>query len=387
MPMTRTIVELDLVGYSQVARQLQEHLDSAAVRRLNRQVQEFVDRGLDRVRLKRKDVVVNTAGDNAVRLLADAELAHHFAVAVHRATEAHNATRTLPSAHRWFRIGIATGKVSKRHGRAAGLPFIDAVRLETLGDGGHVLIDDTTYRALPDDLRSLYAGPQRVTDSKGQVHLIWRLVAVVVLDEYDECLQKVDRGCLAWGVHSSIRGPQRRRDEGLFPRTFEAATMSPFHLHVAARRLWGMLRRTRWMPDLLVAANEGALLTGAHLLEHLPVPLCTAATSPYRGSLRDVGYLSTPLGADSRRVERVLVLDAKLKRGASLRAVRGKLAELFPEADVRSGIVLAYHDQARFSVLDDEPPWLVTFDGTKCYVVFYTDWDPREDPIKETVRP
>src|SRR5690349_5972446 len=105
----KTVVELDLVGFSDVARALQENLDSEAVVRLEAQIQEFVDAGLRSTGAEREQVFFKTTGDGAILAFDRAEDAHRFAVGVHRATQEHNSKRSIPSAQRWFRIGIATG--------------------------------------------------------------------------------------------------------------------------------------------------------------------------------------------------------------------------------------------------------------------------------------
>ena len=133
-PMTKTIVELDLKDYSDLARILQENLSVEIVALLNEQIQGFVDAGLKAVKIPRRRAVLGTAGDNAFVVFDRAEQAHRFARAVHEAARAHNTSKTVPSARRWFRIGAATGEICfhKKRGKrtVAGITIANAVRLE-----------------------------------------------------------------------------------------------------------------------------------------------------------------------------------------------------------------------------------------------------------------
>ena len=106
----KTVVELDLVGYSEKASTLEEQFDAALVVQFNEHIQEFVDRGLAAVGSQRKGTVMATTGDGAIFSTFDsADDAHRFAVEVHNATQKHNAQKKQASAKRWFRVGIATG--------------------------------------------------------------------------------------------------------------------------------------------------------------------------------------------------------------------------------------------------------------------------------------
>ena len=106
----RTIVELDLVGYSDIARYLEEHLDANAVMQLNRQIQSFVDEGLLSVNIPRSEAVNSKAGDNAIVVFERVTEAHRFAEAFLRITEQYNTGKTETAAKRHFRLGISTGQ-------------------------------------------------------------------------------------------------------------------------------------------------------------------------------------------------------------------------------------------------------------------------------------
>ena len=146
----------------------------------NEQIQEFVDAGLSACGVAREAAVFADTGDGAMLLFDDAATAHRFALAVHQACDAHNRHLSVASAQRWFRIGIATGEVAERtesgtH-KVAGLVLSNAVRLETAGDPGHVLIDAATYDALPAELRDGYAGPEAVTGKRSETFQAYRYI-------------------------------------------------------------------------------------------------------------------------------------------------------------------------------------------------------------------
>ena len=94
----RAVLEIDLVAYSDVALMLEENLSVEAVKVFEDQVQSFVDHGLDTVGLQREDIVLGTAGDNAILIFDDAETMHRFAQAVQSETLVYNGTKSFESA-------------------------------------------------------------------------------------------------------------------------------------------------------------------------------------------------------------------------------------------------------------------------------------------------
>ena len=180
--MCKTVVELDLVGYASIARELEEQLDVQTVQRFNDLIQSLVDQGLEAVGTDREHVVKGTAGDNAILVFDDPADAHRFAVAVHGATAARNATKSLESAKWWFRVGVATGALAVDGPKIAGTTIIDAVRLEAAGRKGHVLIDQATYDALPRKLGSGYTGPETVTVKGGEKLQAYRFAVFNVVE-------------------------------------------------------------------------------------------------------------------------------------------------------------------------------------------------------------
>lgn len=169
---TATIVELDLVGYSDKARELEEGFSVKLVAKLDDQIQGFVDAGLKTVKIPRSRAVFGKAGDNALVLFRRAEQAHRFVRAVHLAAGQHNARTTLPSAQRWFRSGAATGEVCfRREGReqtVSGFTITRAVRLEAAARPGELLVDPATFAALPPDLQHPYGPEEPIPGKRGE---------------------------------------------------------------------------------------------------------------------------------------------------------------------------------------------------------------------------
>src|SRR5215469_3763803 len=59
---TKTVLEIDLYSYNDIATFIEENLDVAAVKAFEDQIQQFVDYGLKALNLRRDDVVLGTAG-------------------------------------------------------------------------------------------------------------------------------------------------------------------------------------------------------------------------------------------------------------------------------------------------------------------------------------
>ncbi|MEH2239352.1 hypothetical protein [Nostoc sp.] len=154
--MRKTVVELDLVGYGNLVKTVEEHLGVQIVPHLNNQIQGFVDSGLSKVNQKREEVVIASNGDNAVILFEDTNDAYRFAEAVHQATQSHNAKKTEQSAKRWFRIGAATGEITEDNGQFTGYVIVRAYRLEANAKPGEFIVDLDTYNALNVELQQKY---------------------------------------------------------------------------------------------------------------------------------------------------------------------------------------------------------------------------------------
>jgi hypothetical protein len=77
--MRKTVVELDLKGYSDVARELEEHFSADLVMKFNEQIQTFVTDALKVAGVLPKDAVMATTGDGAILTFDTPSVAHIFA--------------------------------------------------------------------------------------------------------------------------------------------------------------------------------------------------------------------------------------------------------------------------------------------------------------------
>jgi len=180
--MTKTVIEFDLIGYSQMAVRLQALLGPEAISILNSRIQAPIRQGLMDRGLDWELCVKNTGGDSVVLLLESAAKAHDLAVSVHEWSAANNPTNESGDERDalWFRVGIATGPVSEAFGGIAGAAIIDAVRLEAAGSPGHILIDEATYAALPERCKLKYGPAESVLDKHKVARVVRRFVVINV---------------------------------------------------------------------------------------------------------------------------------------------------------------------------------------------------------------
>jgi len=170
---SKTVVELDLVGYSAICENLEQGLGPNAVAQLNRQIQSFIDVGLLTVGAIREEVVLKTTGDGAILQFDSAEVAHRFVEAEHAATAEHNRTRQPPLSKRVFRCGAATGDVDVQLLQGggfelAGTSIARAVRLEGMSQPGGLLVDEATCRQLSSEQRGRYGPMLRVAGKRDE---------------------------------------------------------------------------------------------------------------------------------------------------------------------------------------------------------------------------
>lgn len=171
----KTIVELDLVGFSDLARRFEQNLGVYAVEELKLTIQRFVDVALSSVGVSRHPTVITKKGDNALLAFDRADVAFSFVEAFYGAVEAHNCRFADPALaqiyKRWFRIGTATGDVVWRLERdgsyeASGVVIADAVRLEAACTPGELLVDAATFSALLPEQQRRFAGGTKVVHGK-----------------------------------------------------------------------------------------------------------------------------------------------------------------------------------------------------------------------------
>lgn len=166
----KTVVELDLVGYSSISTHIEEGLNVLSVADLNEQIITFIEAGLDEANVLSEQALVMRTGDGAILVFDSANQAFQFAEDVHKRTQEHNSSRRLSIGKRVFRIGMATGEIVMRRKPeggfdVAGSTIARAVRLEAKAQPGGVLIDAATFNSLRDDLKTRF-GPKQSVQGK-----------------------------------------------------------------------------------------------------------------------------------------------------------------------------------------------------------------------------
>lgn len=177
----KTVAVVDMVGYSSIARLLEQNISAASVSELNKQIQSFMTRALELLPPAQAYTVVARTGDGIILLFDSVDAAHSFAAGVQRFAKEHNNQRTETTAQRWFRVGIATGEVSAtpRTGASdeyAGTTIANAVRLEAAAAAGEVMMDDVSFAELAPELQSLYGPEERVKGKRDESFRVRRYV-------------------------------------------------------------------------------------------------------------------------------------------------------------------------------------------------------------------
>jgi class 3 adenylate cyclase len=177
----KTVAVVDMVGYSSIARILEQNISAASVSELNKQIQSFITRALEQLPEAQTYIVVARTGDGIILLFDAVDAAHSFAANVHRFAREHNDLRTESTAQRWFRVGIATGDVSATANLAAsdeyaGTTIANAVRLEAATEAGEVMMDEASFAELSPEFRPLYGLGETVKGKRDESFRVRRYV-------------------------------------------------------------------------------------------------------------------------------------------------------------------------------------------------------------------
>jgi class 3 adenylate cyclase len=174
----KAVAVVDLARYSDICKELEQHLGVGATRELNAQVQGLIKSALERVGVDVHRVPYKNTGDGAIIALDSAEEASRFAEALQLAAQVHNLQKDVPLARRHFRVGIWTETiVLDRQATAtggfigfemAGAAIANAVRLEGACRTGEVLISPDTWGDLPRAMRKLYGAQEEVKGKRGE---------------------------------------------------------------------------------------------------------------------------------------------------------------------------------------------------------------------------
>lgn len=168
--MKSTAVLVDLVGYSDMSRLLEDSLGVQATLSLNQQVQRLIGDALAQAGGDVADNIVMTTGDGALLTFANPDQALDFAQHLHQCAARHNAGVTEPRAHRVFRVGISTGEIAvdPDTGAPAGMAISRAARLEAKADPGGALIDSESWNAASAERKVVYHGPEDISGKRDE---------------------------------------------------------------------------------------------------------------------------------------------------------------------------------------------------------------------------
>jgi class 3 adenylate cyclase len=182
----KTVLQLDMAGYSTVARRIQGTIGTEDVAALNREIAAAQDEALAVLRIPRRLVYVSGGGDGALLAFDLADTAFDFAGKFFEIIGRRNALVQDAALHalyrRYFRMGASTGPVVFRplgEGlvAAGGVPIIDAVRFESAGRPGELAVDEATFQDLSDDRKARFeADPVRVKGKREEEFVVRRCV-------------------------------------------------------------------------------------------------------------------------------------------------------------------------------------------------------------------
>ncbi|NIM13362.1 MAG: DUF4062 domain-containing protein [Candidatus Aminicenantes bacterium] len=193
----------------------------------------------------------------------------------------------------------------------------------------------------------------------------------------------------------------------LLPRSFDEKFLSGERLlSITEKKLYDMVTRTDFVPELIVGINQGGTLAAAVLTKLFKrVPMGIVHTqkqsskkekeSAFFSLPRRFGKSEARSDAEDIKVKHILVVDAKFKSGSSVKAVDSLLREKYgKECDIRYGFIIAYAHRGlnptNWDVVEPNQPWrfhLPRINATG-YVAYYTNIDPEKviDPILEEYR-
>ena len=178
----RTVVVVDMVGYSTLARLLEENTGAAAVAHLNRQIQTLILGALSTLPTATFHGKIAETGDGAILYFDFPHYAHLFATQLHLIARDYNHSRTERSARRWFRIGIASGELTRtdleQQSSFAGIVIANAVRLETAAHPGEIVLDTATFRVLPEPFCTAYSTESNIRGKRQEIFRVRRYQVV-----------------------------------------------------------------------------------------------------------------------------------------------------------------------------------------------------------------
>lgn len=148
----RTLIKLDVVGYADIVKILEEKTNAKVTSLLNNKIQSFVTKALDIIDCG-TGLILKKEGDSALVCFQEACKAHDFARTVHEITTKDNIGKP-ESLKIVFRIGGATGELDLT--TYDGYLNAIAYRLESKSEQGGILINREMFNELPSNMQSQY---------------------------------------------------------------------------------------------------------------------------------------------------------------------------------------------------------------------------------------
>ena len=174
-----TVVSVDMEGYGEFSRVLQDKGSIDAAAKLLRELQSWLDQAVDKASKNSDRVFRVGTGDGGLLLFRSPEEGVTFAMEFQRVVQGHNAKLPVADDHRHFRIGIVTGEVAVAILRGesgnvkgvivAGSSVVKSVRLQAKAHPGGMLVCRTSWGALPVQLKGELNGRfERVKGKEGE---------------------------------------------------------------------------------------------------------------------------------------------------------------------------------------------------------------------------
>jgi formylglycine-generating enzyme required for sulfatase activity len=162
----RTLVKLDIEGYSKLAKTTELIADAKSVLTLNRKIRGFAEEALQKVSHTSGYIIESLPSSDSVLVhFEEPNEAHKFAISVHDITHLVNVTRP-DSLKLMFRIGCSTGIIDLEE--YAGNTNTVAFRLEAGGEAGGILIDIETYKELSPEFQKQYETDEIIRDKNNE---------------------------------------------------------------------------------------------------------------------------------------------------------------------------------------------------------------------------
>lgn len=174
--MRRSIVMIDLVGFSDIVRSFEEALGTAATALVQEKLNGIIDHAIETVNRDRSEVMLNDTGDGAALVFSSAVEAYQCAEHCHRRSLELNAAMSGSIVQWCFRIGVATGEIQgeKESPKATGLTISRSKRLESSAIPGEVVIDQATYDSLPRPLQAVFGAEEEIAGKRDETFIVRR---------------------------------------------------------------------------------------------------------------------------------------------------------------------------------------------------------------------